>query len=148
MKKPRFYIDTSVIGGCLDEEFAEASNRLVGFARSGACILLVSDVVIRERENAPVAVRKVLEALPETSIERLTEDNEIFDLRDAYVSANILGLKWLDDMTHVAAATVHRADAIISWNFKHIVRFDKMKAEPFQRVRHFDDYLTYGGTER
>jgi hypothetical protein len=27
----------------------------------------------------------------------------------------------------VAAATVARADAIISWNFKHIVRLDKMK---------------------
>jgi hypothetical protein len=76
--------------------------------------------------------------LPETSIERLTEDNEIFDLRDAYVSANILGPKWLDDMTHVAAATVHRADAIISWNFKHIVRFDKMKA--YNQVNLFNGY--------
>jgi hypothetical protein len=25
-------------------------------------------------------------------------------------------------------ATVTRADAIVSWNFKHIVRLDKMKA--------------------
>jgi hypothetical protein len=40
----------------------------------------------------------------------------------------ILGPKWLDDMTHVAIATVSRADAIVSWNFKHIVRLDKMKA--------------------
>ncbi len=30
--------------------------------------------------------------------------------------------------THVAAATVSRADAIVSWNFKHIVRIDKMRA--------------------
>jgi len=29
---------------------------------------------------------------------------------------------------HVALATVNRADAIISWNFKHIVRLDKIKA--------------------
>lgn len=28
----------------------------------------------------------------------------------------------------MAAATVARADAIVSWNFKHIVRLDKMKA--------------------
>lgn len=54
------------------------------------------------------------------------------------LSANILGPKWLDDMTHVAAATVYRADAIISWNFKHIVRFDKMKA--YNQVNLFNGY--------
>ena len=27
----------------------------------------------------------------------------------------------------MAAATIARADAIVSWNFRHIVRLDKMK---------------------
>ena len=36
--------------------------------------------------------------------------------------------RFVDDATHVAAATVARADAIVSWNFKHIVRVDKMRA--------------------
>jgi hypothetical protein len=31
------------------------------------------------------------------------------------------------DAQHVALATVTRADAIVSWNFKHIVQFQKMK---------------------
>lgn len=44
------------------------------------------------------------------------------------MEAKILGPEWIDDATHVAAATVARADAIVSWNFKHIVRLDKMKA--------------------
>ncbi len=34
----------------------------------------------------------------------------------------------MDDATHVAAATVARADAIVSWNFRHIVRLRKIKA--------------------
>ena len=34
----------------------------------------------------------------------------------------------MDDATHVAAATVAKADAVVSWNFKHIVRLDKIKA--------------------
>jgi hypothetical protein len=29
---------------------------------------------------------------------------------------------------HVAAATAARADAIVSWNFRHIMRLDKMRA--------------------
>ena len=28
----------------------------------------------------------------------------------------------------MACATVERVDAIVSWNFRHIVRLDKMKA--------------------
>ena len=32
------------------------------------------------------------------------------------------------DATHVALATVAGADAIVSWNFEHIVRVDKMRA--------------------
>lgn len=39
-----------------------------------------------------------------------------------------MGKKSSDDATHVACASVARADAIVSWNFKHIVRLDKMKA--------------------
>jgi hypothetical protein len=44
------------------------------------------------------------------------------------VKAGIVEPKWTDDATHVAAASVARADAIVSWNFKHIVRLDKIKA--------------------
>jgi hypothetical protein len=53
---------------------------------------------------------------------------EILTLRDAYLAAGIIGPRWANDATHVAAATVARADAIVSWNFAHIVRLDKMKA--------------------
>jgi hypothetical protein len=44
------------------------------------------------------------------------------------VAGGILDPQSTDDATHVAAATVARADAIVSWNFKHIVRIDKMRA--------------------
>jgi predicted nucleic acid-binding protein len=127
MKILRIYVDTSAIGGCFDEEFTEASNRLIELARSGRLVLLVSDVVLRELENAPEVVRNLLSSLPDSCIERIYSDSAAFELRDAYLAANILGPKWLDDMTHVAIATISRADAIVSWNFKHIVRLDKMK---------------------
>jgi predicted nucleic acid-binding protein len=128
MKIMRIYVDTSVIGGCCDEEFAESSKRLIDYAQSGSVVLMVSDVVLRELENAPDVVRDILASLPDRCIERVYSDMESFELRDAYLEAGILGPKWLDDMTHVAIATVARADAIVSWNFKHIVRLDKMKA--------------------
>ncbi|MCK9418019.1 MAG: hypothetical protein M0R70_01415 [Nitrospirae bacterium] len=127
-KLMRIYVDTSVIGGCFDEEYSETSNKLIDHAISGGLLLLVSDVVLKELENAPEFVRNLLSSLPDSCVERVYSDNETFALRDAYREAKILGPKWLDDMTHVALATVSRADAIVSWNFKHIVRLDKMKA--------------------
>jgi hypothetical protein len=43
-------------------------------------------------------------------------------------------------MTHVAIATVSQPDAIVSWNFKHIVRLDKMKA--YNQVNLLNGILT------
>lgn len=43
------------------------------------------------------------------------------------MSAGILGEGSRADAVHVAAATVAEADLIVSWNFTHIVRFDKIK---------------------
>ena len=126
--KLRIYVDTSVIGGCLDEEFAEESLRLFESARLGALSLLVSDVVLRELEDAPADVQRLLESLPESAVDSVPLTEEVLRLRDAYVARGIVGSKWMDDATHVAAATVAAADAIVSWNFQHIVRLDKIKA--------------------
>ncbi len=52
---------------------------------------------------------------------------ELLALRDAYVQASVVGPRWLNDAAHVVAATIARADAMVSWNFKHIVRLEKMK---------------------
>ena len=40
---------------------------------------------------------------------------------------NILGKASLDDAYHIAIATVNRLDVLVSWNFKHIVNYDKIK---------------------
>lgn len=48
-------------------------------------------------------------------------------LAQAYVIAGALGKASMADATHVAVATVVGADLIVSWNFKHIVNFDRIK---------------------
>ena len=128
MPKLRIYIDTSVLGGCFDREFAVDAVRLLRLAEKGRLILLVSEVVRRELEPAPIRVRQLLAALPRPCIEEVAGSQNALDLRDSYITAGVVGPKWLDDALHVALATVAGADAIVSWNFKHIVRLDKMKA--------------------
>jgi len=96
--------------------------------RKGKCVLLISEIVVAELDKAPAEVRNVLLSLPEEAVEKVALTDEILELRNEYMKAKILGPEWIDDATHVAVATVARADAIVSWNFKHIVRLDKMKA--------------------
>lgn len=137
-KPLRIYADTSVFGGCHDSEFRSDSLRMMNRARAGHLCLLISEVVLRELELAPECVRETLTDLPTEVVERVSVTEEVLDLAEAYLTAGILGPKWAQDAAHVAAATVARADAIASWNFKHIVRLDKMKA--FNRVNILQGY--------
>lgn len=128
MRPLRVYVDTSVFGGCFDVEFASESTRFFDLVRANRVVVLISPVVVDEIGNAPAKVRDVLRSLSEDSVTAIALTNDVIELRDAYVEAGIVSLRFVDDATHVAAATVARADAIVSWNFKHIVRVDKMRA--------------------
>jgi hypothetical protein len=44
-----------------------------------------------------------------------------------YQAHGILTPKFYDDGLHIAVATVGEADVLVSWNFKHIVHFDKIR---------------------
>ena len=124
----RVYVDTSVFGGCFDDEFAEHSTRFFDFVRAGRITVLVSQVVVEELRDAPSQVQELFGTLAVSSIVTVELTPEIIKLRDAYVTAGIVPRDSVDDATHVAAATAARADAIVSWNFRHIVRVDKMRA--------------------
>ncbi len=126
MKPLRVYTDTSVFGGCFDAEVAAESERFFDLVRGGRIRILVSEVVVRELAKAPSRVLELLRSLPADSVVQVPLTRDVIDLRNAYLAAGILEPQSTDDATHVVAATVARADAIVSWNFRHIVR--KMRA--------------------
>lgn len=128
LNRLRVYVDTSVIGGCEDPEFAAVSRQFFQQARQGRLIILVSAIVVAELTDAPQAVRDVLLSLPPEVVQVQQVTREVLALRDAYLAAAVVGRRWSDDAAHVAVATVSRADAIVSWNFRHMLRLDKMKA--------------------
>jgi len=66
----RVYIDTSVIGGCFDEEFEEWSNLLIDEIKNGFKIAVISDITYRETELAPENVQKKLFEIPKERIYR------------------------------------------------------------------------------
>ncbi len=95
---------------------------------TGEFTLLISDLVTDELKYAPEKVKNRLKNLPSQSLEILPLTDEVTALRDAYLEARILTPKSKYDAGHVAMATFHQADAIVSWNFKHIVQLGKMRA--------------------
>jgi predicted nucleic acid-binding protein len=122
---PKIYADTSVLGGAFDEEFSDASNLLFDAIRAGEFQGVTSEVVRKELVEAPQAVRDLFqEILVSADVAAITEDALRF--RDAYQEAGILSSRWSDDALHVALASVAGCDMIVSWNFKHIVHFQKI----------------------
>jgi hypothetical protein len=127
MRRLRVYADTSVFGGVLDDEFSEASRRFFDGVRRGGFLVIVSSQVLQELDDAPDEVRAILEGLPEEAVETIAVDAEAEDLADAYLSEGVIGPASRGDAIHVAAATVAGADLILSWNFRHIVRLDRIR---------------------
>jgi len=124
-KKIRAYVDTSVFGGVFDDEFDVASQRFFSQVKRKEFILVTSAVVYEELKKAPEDVRAFFqEMLPYSEVIEITQGS--LYLRDAYLKAAIVSLKYTNDALHVAMATFAGCDIILSWNFKHIVHFDKI----------------------
>jgi hypothetical protein len=127
MKLQRVYLDTSVLGGCFDQEFAEWSNGLLQDFRNGLFKPLLSQVTATELQDAPERVQVVYAELLTLGAEIVVPSDNALELADAYQAHGILTPKFYDDGLHIAVATVGAADVLVSWNFKHIVHFDKIR---------------------
>ncbi len=76
-------------------------------------------------EEAPDSVRGLFEELRRLG-ETVDVTEEAVRLQQAYLDANIVGSTWEADAVHVAIATIWHRRLIVSWNFKHIVNFQKI----------------------
>lgn len=119
--RARIYTDTSVLGGCEDEEFREPSRRWFEAFQGSEVTLVLSELTLRELAAAPEAVRMALGRVPAAHIETLALSPEAEDLPAAYIEKGAIGKRMRADALHIALATVARVDVLVSWNFKHIM---------------------------
>ena len=120
-KIKRVYIDASVVYGAPTKEFSQDSRRFWEAFRNGEFILIVSDVLVKEIERAPKSVRDRFDALPESQIERVVSTNKSEDLAEQYIVEKVVGESNFDDCLHISLATIAKADALVSWNFQHMI---------------------------
>ena len=126
----RIYVDSSAVSGVFDYHMPERVEQVKLFWQSlvdGKIRILASDVLGKEQEYAPQHVRDFFAALPESQIERVFSTDESDALAERYIAEGVVGESSLDDCKHIALATIHRADVLVSWNFKHIVNINRIR---------------------
>ncbi|MEY4200635.1 MAG: hypothetical protein RLZZ265_2375 [Verrucomicrobiota bacterium] len=80
---------------------------------------VISAEVLREAAAGdPQASRQRLEALSTLTVLRRTE--AVDELAEAFLSAGPLPAKAKADAVHLAIATIHRVDYLLTWNCKHL----------------------------
>ncbi len=125
MKSLTVYLDTSVIGGVFDDEFSVYSKALMDRITSGDVNAFVSDITISEISKAPDFVRDFFDSIMPFLVV-LKVDDEVLGLAESYLKEKIVGKRYFEDSLHIACATVHNLDVLLSWNFKHIVNLNKI----------------------
>lgn len=133
MIKLKIYLDTSVISHLQQEDVPEKMQETLElweqFKQRKDIEVVISDLVIREisRCSEP-KLSFLLDKLSEINytVAQVSEEDRM--LADIYLKNGVLREKSLDDLTHIAIATLNHCRYIISWNFKHFVNPKTIKA--------------------
>jgi hypothetical protein len=122
----RVYLETTVISYLT----ARPSRTVVGAAHQQLTIdwweqrrhefdLVVSELVLREAEAGdPEAAKRRLAVL--AGIPRLALTDDAVSLATEFLQRRVLPSKAYEDGLHIALATVHDVDYLLTWNCAHI----------------------------
>ncbi|MDX2197261.1 MAG: hypothetical protein NW207_12675 [Cytophagales bacterium] len=125
--KQRIYIDTSVFGGYFDSEFDIPSQKLFQRIVNKDFLVYFSDINEAELLLAPQHIRDIQKLIPLDCFTFIEVNDEVETFASTYIFEKILGKASENDAYHIALSAVHRVDCLISWNFKHIVNYHKIK---------------------
>jgi len=126
LKKITYYLDTTVFNFVFADDAPEKTEitlhllKRLPFIAEG---VYISEEVIREINRAPEPRKSELAGLVrETSPLLLEVDKEAEELAERYIKEGIIPVKYRSDALHIAVAVTNGIEAIVSWNFEHIVK--------------------------
>lgn len=130
MRKLTLYLETSIFNFAFaDDAPRERDITLKLFNKIDQYEAYISEVVIGEVNRAPQnKKRQLLDLMGKYDLEELPFDESAKILADRYIREGVIPQKYQEDAFHIAIASVNNLDALISWNFAHIVRL-KTKRE-------------------
>ena len=84
-------------------------------------------MTIGELQDAPAKVRDLPTTIAPEFIELVTITEEQLDLANKYVQEGALTQKFHTDAQHIAISSILKVDSLVSWNFKHMVNFFRIR---------------------
>jgi predicted nucleic acid-binding protein len=126
MKVPRIYLETTIFNFYFADDAPERKRdtlKLFEEIKAGKYEPFTSIFVLDEIKEAPEPKRSQMsDLITKYNVLNLPANNEVERLAEIYVREGIIPAKYETDALHIAAATVHGLDFIVSYNFKHIVK--------------------------
>jgi len=131
--KRKVYLDTNIISYIV----AKPSNDVIVLSRqrittdwwetaSQRYVLNISELVIQEASlGDPQASRKRLEQLK--GINSLEITDEVDRIYKIYLKKLVLPNKAFRDALHLAIASVHEIDFVVTWNFSHLANGETIR---------------------
>jgi predicted nucleic acid-binding protein len=143
MSAPTFYLETSVWGTLAPRQPRDRKQKVHQLLRlldgvRGQCV--ISEVVLTEVKKASLdEADQILERIERMQpiVHAISEAIETLAL--AYVAADVLPEGREADALHVAAATCHQLDYLVSWNHRHMTR--PKKRLQYESVNRLQGYL-------
>ena len=132
--KLSLYLETSVIGAYLDNGDPFRRDLTIRWFEHELpeyqvySSLLVQRELERVEEPHRTGYLKIIETM-----EQLELTEEVAILADGYISRGIFHRKFMADALHVAMASFHKIDYLVTWNFGHLANVRKQA-----RVRLFN----------
>jgi predicted nucleic acid-binding protein len=130
MHKLKLYLDTTVLNFAFaDDAPKEMKATLQFFKQIDRFNIVISDIALDEISRCHALKRsRMMELIRRYDWDILELDRAAQSLAGRYMAEGIIPVKYRDDAYHIAIATVNNCDAILSWNFQHIVKM-KTKRE-------------------
>ena len=127
-KPLKVYLDTSIFNFAVSTQDVprekELTCKFLEDIKKGAFLGYISVRVIEEIRKASNQRQEVLLAvMAQVPLESLPLTDEVKALAERYIQEKIIPEKERNDAIHIAVASIYHLDAIVSWNFEHMVKF-------------------------
>ncbi len=125
MLRPRLYVETSVINGPLskDARISRVSSFFWNRVRSGRIEVHISSYVLFElKRTINDEKRDNLLDIASLCIADSPSGKRVEELAEEYVRRGMIPKQYIFDAYHIASASLGGFDALITWNFEHILK--------------------------
>lgn len=119
----KIYLDTSVLSAYFDDrDPTRQKTTQVFWPRLNGYEKYISDLVLDELSKITDPSKKEAVLKLAAGFQILKLSDQVNTLAKAYVTRNLFPNRYFADALHLAYASVHGINILISWNFEHLVK--------------------------